>query len=222
MTVERTEKQMQAQAEIERRQREDCETCRIICDHVGLYLICPEGECRRAGHCAGPPSAKGFGNPFCFGHYREELRFLLASPYLIDTILEWADRPFDDPAMDYLEKPGGRAWVERVVTGGLMRTARAQGVSLDAVADIALGEEGRAEEYFRHVKAPEPRTLIEMIYGEDAPVLARLRRPRGVRGPGGWEIDPDGFAAYMAEGDWREPGRVGRPAPVCYYGRWVE
>ncbi len=54
----------------------------------------------------------------------------------------------------------------------------------------------------------EPMTLLELLYGRDHDWLERLRRPKGVGGPGCWEADPEGFARYMDEGDWRNPGRL--------------
>jgi hypothetical protein len=50
-------------------------------------------------------------------------------------------------------------------------------------------------------------TVLEAIYGPD---LGRLRRPKGAPASDCHECDPEGFARYMAAGDWREPFRAGR------------
>ena len=50
-------------------------------------------------------------------------------------------------------------------------------------------------------------TLLEALYGPD---LSRLRRPKGAPGSDCHERNPEGFARYLAAGDWREPFRVGR------------
>lgn len=65
-------------------------------------------------------------------------------------------------------------------------------------------------------------TVIGWFYGTDAQVLRRLRRAAHMRSPGGWETDPEGFARYMAEGDWRNPEQVCRREPAPMHGRWVE
>ena len=169
MTIERTEAQMQAQAEMDRRRAEEQDAWRELSEWVGLPLICPARSCRRAGRCTGQPSARTRGLHPCLKHYREEVRFLLDGP---DGLTE------------------------------------------------RLPERGRAADA---ASAPRQRlTLIEAIYGTGREALDRLRRPKGVRGPGGWSNDPEGFARYMETGDWRNPGNLARPAPVNYYGRWVE
>jgi hypothetical protein len=68
---------------------------------------------------------------------------------------------------------------------------------------------------------PPKKTLIEVLYGNDPDSLRRLRRPKGVKGPGCWVEDPAGFARYMEAGDWRNPEGVARRPPVSYYGRIV-
>jgi hypothetical protein len=90
--------------------------------------------------------------------------------------------------------------------------------------DDALGEfmkEKRDDGVETSTERPS-KTLIELLYGGYPGWLDRLRRPKGVRGPGTWQNDPEGFERYMDEGDWRNPGRLARPEPVNYYGRWVE
>jgi hypothetical protein len=164
MTFEPTEAQMQAQAEMDRRRAEQQENLRGLCEWLGLPLICPERACRRAGSCAGQPSAETHGLHPCHSHYREEMHFLLYGPGQILEMMEKRARLADPSA--------------------------------------------------------PPRkglTLIEAIYGTDSEALNRLRRSKGVRGPGGWSNDPEAFARYMEAGDWRNPGNLARPAPVNYY-----
>ena len=89
MTFERTEAQIKAQAEMDRRYAEQQEDLRGLCEWLGLPLICPERVCRRAGGCAGQPSAKTCGLHPCHMHYREEVRFLLFGPdRLADRLIE--------------------------------------------------------------------------------------------------------------------------------------
>jgi hypothetical protein len=68
MQLERTEAQMKAMAEIERRQAEDLEAGRELCERIGLTLICPENACRRARRCNGAPGHNTFGMPPCLMH----------------------------------------------------------------------------------------------------------------------------------------------------------
>jgi hypothetical protein len=169
MTFERTEAQMKAQADMDQRRAEEEDAWRELSEWPGLPLICPAGSCRRAGRCAGRPSAKTHGLQPCLKHYREEVRFPLYGP------------------------------------DGLTEQLAERGPVADAASAPRRG-----------------LTLIEAIYGTGREALNRLRRPKGVRGPGAWSNDPEGFARYMAAGDWRNPGNLARPAPVNYYGRWVE
>ncbi len=68
--------------------------------------------------------------------------------------------------------------------------------------------------------APGAMTLLELIYGPDPAALERRKRPKGVKDPGPWECDPEGFTRYMEAGDWRNPQGVARPpAPVGGGGR---
>jgi hypothetical protein len=169
MTFERSEAQMKAQAEMERRRAERQDAGRELCEWLGLPLICYEPGCRRAGRCAGLPSPQTYGLQPCLMHYREEMRFLLIGP---DNLAE---------------------------------QMRAESHLDDGPSEPADG-----------------MTLIELIYGSDRETLDRLRRPKGVRGPGSWEYDPDGFARYMDEGDWRNPAGVARRPPASFYGRVVD
>ena len=78
-----------------------------------------------------------------------------------------------------------------------------------------LTEQELREREVRGAEAWEPSaapagTLIEMLCGGDPDALERLRRPKGVPGPGGWEQDPDRFARYIETGDWRNPDGVNR------------
>ena len=62
---------------------------RILCERVGLPLICSKSACRRGRRCAGAPSAATEGVQPCLAHYREEMRFLLHGPGML---LEQAQR----------------------------------------------------------------------------------------------------------------------------------
>ena len=55
---------------------ERIERYREFADMFGLAPICFVRSCRRAGRCAGDPQQGRFYLPPCFGHYREEIRFL--------------------------------------------------------------------------------------------------------------------------------------------------
>jgi len=163
MTFERTEAQMRAMAEMERRQAEEQETVRELCEWAGLPLICPERGCRRARRCAGPASAATYGAPPRSIHNREEMRVLLIGPENLAGELE----------------------------------------SLGLVSDEPVArEDGQM-------------SLIEFVYGQDPATLERLRRPKGVMGPQGWECDPEAFTRYMEGGDWRNPGPLTRPPRWC-------
>ncbi|TDR93360.1 hypothetical protein [Enterovirga rhinocerotis] len=52
----------------------DVETIRALVDWFGAHLICPRSGCGRAGRCTdvGEPRF-----PFCFRHYRGEIRYAL-------------------------------------------------------------------------------------------------------------------------------------------------
>ena len=63
--------------------------------------------------------------------------------------------------------------------------------------------------------------MLELFYGPD-PKYERLRRSPHVRGPGGWEIDPEGFARYIEAGDWRNPEGVCYRPPIRYGNRLVD
>ena len=83
-----------------------------------------------------------------------------------------------------------------------------------------LPDSGLLQEDCEFVRPPR-RTLLQVLYGGDPERLRRLRRPKGVKGPGCWVEDPAGFARCMETGDWRNPeGVAGRP-PVSYDGRIV-
>ena len=45
---------------------------------IGAPPICFLPECRRAGRCRGNPQKGRFYLPPCFGHYRQEFRFMLS------------------------------------------------------------------------------------------------------------------------------------------------
>jgi hypothetical protein len=45
-------------------------------------------------------------------------------------------------------------------------------------------------------------TVLDLCYGPGPEKHKRLRRSPHVPGPGGWEIDPEGFARYIEAGDW--------------------
>ncbi|CAA9313973.1 MAG: hypothetical protein AVDCRST_MAG90-650 [uncultured Microvirga sp.] len=57
-------------------------------DWIGLFAICPQAACRRAGRCVGDPRDGRWGFHPCFTHYREEMRFLLRGPggSMLETI----------------------------------------------------------------------------------------------------------------------------------------
>ena len=61
--------------------------------------------------------------------------------------------------------------------------------------------------------------MLELFYGPD-PKYERLRRSPHVRGPGGWEVDPEDFARYIEAGDWRNPERVCYRPPIRYGNGW--
>jgi hypothetical protein len=127
MTFDRTEAQMRAQAEMDRRQAEEQEACRELCEWVGLPLICPERGCRRAGRCAGPASAATFGMPPCFMHYREEVRFLLIGPENLAAELESLGLVSDEP----VAREDGKSLIEFVYgrdAAALERLRRLKGV----------------------------------------------------------------------------------------------
>ena len=144
----------------------------------GAPPICFLPECRRAGQCRGNPQKGRFHLPPCFGHYREEYRFMIFAP-------------------------GG--------CGGCMKEA---GLPADA---------GEAE---RRRCGAAPRALAKGARRCSSCSTARirkyerLRRSPHVRGPGGWEIDPEGFARYIEAGDWRNPEGVCYRPPIRYGNGW--
>ena len=171
MTFEPSDTLVKARLEAEQRRAEGLANMRLAAEWLGMPLICPGRDCRRARRCLGQPSRATYGMPPCMKHYREEIRFLLFGP--------------DEVMRRELERreAGGEAW------------------------------EPTAFPY---------ATVIERLYGNDPATLERLRRPKGVRGPGGWQNDPEGFYRYIEAGDWRDPHDVARRPPVSYYGRIVE
>jgi hypothetical protein len=53
---------------------------RLQMEWFGAPPICFVPECRRAGRCRGNPQKGRFYLPPCFGHYRQEFRFMLSAP----------------------------------------------------------------------------------------------------------------------------------------------
>ena len=155
---------------------------RELADVVGLAPICFVAACRRAGRCAGDPQKGRFYLPPCFGHYREEIRFLMAAPGGIKDQLAASGRV-----------PGARPEPE------------------PAASEAEEKAPGRPGE-----------TLLGWLYGTAPETLKRLRRPAHVPGPGEWERDPEGFAFYMGQGDWRNPEKVCHRPPVKMGNRWVD
>jgi hypothetical protein len=107
MIGQRTEAQIKAQEEMDRRRRERREATRVAHEQIGLPLICCELFCRRARRCLGRVEDGEYELLPCLWHYREEMRFLMLSPHGLRSMLEEAERlgvvpPFD-PAAEELE-----------------------------------------------------------------------------------------------------------------------
>jgi hypothetical protein len=103
MARERTEAQMKAQEEMDRRRHERREATRVAHERIGLPLICCEQVCRRARRCLGRVEDGEYDLLPCLWHYREEMRFLMLSPHGLRSMLEEAERlgivpPFDPAA----------------------------------------------------------------------------------------------------------------------------
>ena len=67
---------------------------RLQMEWFGAPPICFLPECRRAGQCRGNPHKGRFHLPPCFGHYREEYRFLMFAPgRLVEDVMKEAGTP---------------------------------------------------------------------------------------------------------------------------------
>lgn len=163
---------------------------RRLFEEIGFPLLCHERACARSRRCRSDREGDPRVMPPCFVRYRDELRFLLDNPL-------------------------GLANQRRLAEGG----------------EAALPPEGLFDRmepgpgftaWIARLAAADPHapTLLESLYGTDPGALARLRREPGRRGPADWEYDPEGFAAYMASGDWRRPPSF-RPRPVRVAGRLI-
>jgi hypothetical protein len=86
---------------------------RAIMEALGFVPICPERGCARARRCCGPVSVNHFANPPCFRQYREEVRFLLASPVGLHAVVQFV-AGMDDPGRKPIG-PGVESWLMRVL-----------------------------------------------------------------------------------------------------------
>lgn len=84
---------------------------RFTMEKLGFVPLCPERRCARARRCCGPLNVHRFVNPPCFRQYREEVRFLLYSPFGQFALEALANGEDDGP--DYPVGPGTEAWLER-------------------------------------------------------------------------------------------------------------
>jgi hypothetical protein len=171
----------QQPGEFNERHLREIQLTRLQMEWFGAPPICFLPECRRAGQCRGNPQNGRFYRPPCFGHYREEFRFMIFGP------------------------------------GGLLEVLKEAGLPTDA----GEAESEESEPLPEHLPR-STRTVLELFYGPGAKKYERLRRSPHVRGPGGWEIDPEGFARYIEAGDWRNPEGVCYPPPIRYGNRLVD
>jgi hypothetical protein len=154
---------------------------RLRMEWFGAPPICFLPECRRAGQCCGDPQKGRYYLPPCFGHYREEVRFMIFAPGGMADVLEEA--------------------------------------GLATEADEA--EDDDSEPLPEHLPK-DTLTVLELYYGPGAKKYERLRRSPQVLGPGGWEIDPEGFDRYIEAGDWRHPEGVCYRPPMRYRNRLID
>jgi hypothetical protein len=99
--------------------------------------------------------------------------------------------------------------------GGLRDVLKEAGLLADAGEAYGTDAEPLPEHLAKGV------TVLELFYGPN-PKYERLRRSPHVRGPGGWEVDPEDFARYIEAGDWRNPERVCYRPPVRYGNTLVD
>src|SRR4051812_18098489 len=79
----------QPPGEFGERQLREIHATRLRMEWFGAPPICFLPECRRANQCRGNPHKGRFYLPPCFGHYREEYRFLvLARGGVLDLLEE--------------------------------------------------------------------------------------------------------------------------------------
>jgi hypothetical protein len=155
---------------------------RLRMEWFGAPPICFLPECRRAGQCRGDPRKGRFYLPPCFGHYRQEYRFLMFGP------------------------------------GGLKHVLKEVGLPIEA----GDGNESKASKPLPEHLPKSVMTVLDWFYGPGPKKYERLRRSPRVRGPFGWERDPEGFARYIEAGDWRNPEGVGYRPPVRYGNRLID
>jgi hypothetical protein len=178
---ERTEAQVQAQQEMDRRRAEATEIARGGWEKIGLPLICCHRRCRRARRCLGDPKNGRYGLLPCVSHYREEMRFLVLGPCGLGAIYDEAER-----------------------LGIIAPSGAVPGAPDEGTGAAPAQDEGPS----RRRERRQP-TLLEIMFGSGA-ALARLRRPKDAWRPPGWTYDPETFERYFDSGDWRDPGRIWR------------
>ena len=85
----------QQPGEYTERQLVEIHITRLQMEWFGAPPICFLPECRRAGQCRGNPHKGRFHLSPCFGHYREEYRFLMFAPGGLEDLMKEAGLPAD-------------------------------------------------------------------------------------------------------------------------------
>src|SRR4051812_14833339 len=90
----------QEPAEFSEQDLREIQITRLQMKWFGAPPICFLPECRRSGQCRGDPQKGRFYLPPCFGHYREEHRFMVLAPGGVQDLLEEAGLSADAGAAD--------------------------------------------------------------------------------------------------------------------------
>ena len=157
----------QQPGEYSERQLVEIHMTRLQMEWFGAPPICFLPECRRAGQCRGNPHKGRFHLPPCFGHYREEYRFLMFAPGgLEDVMKEAGSRPTPARRTAPMRNRSPSTW-PKASRCSSCSTARIRNTSACARSPHVRGPGGwkvDPEDFARYIEAGDWRNPERVCY----------------------------------------------------------